>query len=143
MADEVGLKIGGVLYPPPTGYTLGEARTIKQMTGLELPAFAAELERIATANEAAQKTGAPTEMNSDAFTAYVWVSMHRVNPSVTPGDVDNLDFSEIDAIGAERPPAVAGETPASGSSSETSAAESNGSQESSSDVIPFSSGIPQ
>lgn len=108
MATEVeaGLRVNGRLYPIPSSFTLGEARTIKGLTGMGMADFATALNEIG-------KTQDP-----DVFAAFVWVSMHREDPTVTTDIVELLEFDAIEAEGGEEevPPIATPASSASGSS---------------------------
>lgn len=83
--DGVKLKIAGKIYDVPESYTIGEARTIKRMTGgLSLRAFSERLAEDAT--------------DPDIIAALVWVVLHREDKAIGPDFVDTLD---LDALGFE------------------------------------------
>ena len=105
---EVGFEIRGTFYPLPSSYTLGEARLIKRVTGLDLEDFARQ-----------------SASNPDVFAAVLLIAMQRVDPAVTIEDVESLDLEEIaeslrdpddvsDADPTDPPPADEGEAPSSG-----------------------------
>lgn len=128
---EPGLRVNGRFYPIPSSFTFGEARTVKRMTGLALADFAAALQTLAA------------KQDPDVFAAFVWLSMHREDPTVKPEDVDEL---ELEAVGFEGeaddavPPHVA---PAARNGSSHSSAETlNAPPAPNSETTPVASGLP-
>jgi hypothetical protein len=90
--QEAGLEIDGRLYPIPTSFTIGEARGIKQITGMAPPEFSDALGDLSET------------MDPDVFAAFVWIAMHREDPSVTIEAVDNIDFENVVPVGEESEP---------------------------------------
>lgn len=88
------IRIDGREYEIPSSYTLGEARTIKKITGLTLRGFAQQLETDAT--------------DPDVITSLVWVVMHREDSTVTIEHVESLDLGQLneDAPEGEASPPV-------------------------------------
>lgn len=137
---EPGIRVNGRFYPTPSAFTLGEARTIKRMTGLSLPEFAVALGEL------------DRKQDPDVYAAFVWVAIHRVDPTITPELVDTLEFDAITGEGEveeARPPASpmtsgSSNSPdvaaADRSSSASSAPESSEPSASSSETIPAAFG---
>jgi len=79
---EPGFLVNGTYYPMPQGgFTLGEARAIRRITGLTMQAFEAHLQE-------AQRTGDFSD--PDVVAAFVYVAMHRADPHTTIEVVDGL-----------------------------------------------------
>lgn len=132
---EAGVEINGRFYPVPTGFTLGEARTIKRLTGLGLVEYAEALSRI--------------DEDPDVMTAFIWLAMHRDDPKVTVEQVEQIESVSLKFISPEPraeekpkagddedPPSMGGQRSdeprnAVPAPSEASAPTSNGSPESS------------
>jgi hypothetical protein len=127
---EAGLRVNGKFYPPPTSFTLGEARTVKRMTGLDLSEFTKALGSL------------DKHPDPDVFAAFVWVSMHREDPTVTPEDVDDLDYAAIEGEGGDAAvPPLLGNASGSNGVSQVSASLSSEGPGFPSDLTPVSSGM--
>ena len=90
-----GLKIDGRFYEFPSSYTLGEARVLKQLTGLTLAEFGRALEIPDEDAEPDKDGNKPSKVLSDPdyLTFLIWVAIHRENPKVTVEDVERLDLN--------------------------------------------------
>jgi hypothetical protein len=89
-ANEAGLRINDVFYPLPESFKIGEARVIRQMTGMNLQAFAESLSRL------------DKELNPDVYAAWVWVAMHRQNPPPARSN-GSSDVSKTTAVSSSDP----------------------------------------
>jgi len=90
---EPGFLVNGTYYPMPQGgFTLGEARAIRRITGLTMQAFEAHLQE-------AQRTGDFSD--PDVVAAFVYVAMHRADPHTTIEVVDGLVLEQIEPVGEE------------------------------------------
>jgi hypothetical protein len=98
------LVIDGKEYDLPTSFTLGEARTIKKVSGF-----------VPVDMGAALKSGDP-----DAMAAIVWVILHRENPEVSWDEIDAIDITAFDVVGGEElgPPEVSPPAERNGSGDE-------------------------
>lgn len=81
---ESWLEINGVRYDFPDSITLGEARTIKRMTGMSLGEFSELFGE-----------GKPRTSDPDVMAAIIYLVMHRKDPRVTEADIDTLDLDMI------------------------------------------------
>lgn len=91
MADDAGIKIDGKRYEIPTSLRVGETRTIKRMTGMDPPKFMAELANLSETQD------------PDVGAAMVWWIMHREDPSITPEQIDELEWGAIEGEGGGDP----------------------------------------
>lgn len=74
------VTISGREYDIPTDLTLGELRRVKQSFGASL-------------------LGGVFDTSDPAVLASLaWISMHRVDPSITPAAVDELHLSAFEAV---------------------------------------------
>lgn len=81
--DDVGLEIEGKVYQIPDSYTLGEARVLKRLTGLNLAELALQQE---------EKGMGALLTDPDFLTFTVWCAMHRESPRIKVEDVEKLDL---------------------------------------------------
>ena len=118
---EAGFKINGKFYPMPSSMRLGEASTIKRISGYNPSDFV-------TAND-----------DPDVLRALVWWAVHREDPAFTIEMVDELEFSQIEGSGVdeESDPKAEGEP---NGNSPTSAEASNGNPGAPGATIPVNGG---
>jgi hypothetical protein len=85
----------------PAKIPLGDARAIKQITGLSIARFYGQL------------ASDPTD--GDCLTAFIYVVMRRENPGLTVEDVERLSFGSIEWVSgeADASPPVATSPPSS------------------------------
>lgn len=85
------IKIDGIEYDVPEDFTLGEMRTIKRFTGLDIDGFE-------------QASGS----DPDAISALVYIILKRADPDTTEEAVEGISISAIEEVEGDAGPPVEG-----------------------------------